>query len=111
MSRQVNDALPISTKLAGTSSASATLSAPSSASSSSNHASVTAFPPPGRAFGERGDERAAAQLLQAPRPRRADAADRDAQVAADLGVRFGRIAHEHRQQLPAALPEIGERAP
>jgi hypothetical protein len=51
---------------------------------------------------EYGDGRVLAQLVQAAAAGRPDAADRDAQPGADLGVRHRRVSGEHGDQLLAS---------
>src|SRR6266496_748988 len=104
--------MPDSTKLAGTSlcSCSASLTAVSRASSSLNHAFVTLLTAPFAARADEGDNgRASAQFVQAPRPGRPDAADRNAQLCTDVRVGDRRVAHKQRKQRPASLAEAGER--
>ena len=64
---------------------------------------------PGVGVDQRGDGRVAAQLGQAAAPVRADAAGRDAQPGADLGIRHGRVLGEQGDQLLAAGRQVRER--
>jgi hypothetical protein len=56
-----------------------------------------------------GDGRVAAHLVQVAAAGRADAADGDAQLGADVGVRYGRVRDEHGDQLLAVRGQLGER--
>ena len=58
---------------------------------------------------QRGDGRVMAELVQAAAAARADASDRNAQLGADLGVRYGRVCDEQGDQLLAARGQIRER--
>src|SRR5260221_13273750 len=59
---------------------------------------------------EGGDLRRAPEPVQASSTRRTDAADRDAQRRADVGIVAWWVTDQHRQQLAAVLRKLSERS-
>src|ERR1700753_114684 len=113
MPRQANALRPASVKLGGTSRLSRIASWISASNWSSSHMSgipgASDLRPLRR--GERAQGGGVAHPVQATAPLRADAADFDRQLVADLFVRQWWVADQQRQQLPAAVGELGERGP
>src|SRR6476660_1373397 len=108
--------LPVSMNHEGTASRaiSAWRKAPSSRSSSQSLRTWLASPYVDLvlALSEGGESARPAHPLQAASPLRPDAADRDAELAGDIGVGMRGVGQQHQQQLLAARRQLGEgRAP